>query len=348
MTIETPSPIRQALVLVGGRGTRMWPLTASTPKSLLPLAGRPFLEHQVSQLGDAGVDEVVLAVGVDQVAAWEAYLASAPSGPRLSLAVEDRPLDTAGAVMAVLDRMDDRFLVLNGDVIFTTAIARFVAAAPSAGAVLALAQVPDPSAYGVVVLDDDGRVERFVEKPAPGTAPADTVNAGLYIVERRALEDFEPGPLSFERRVFPELAARKDLAGVVVDGGWLDIGTPHLYLDTHERVQADTPHLAADDAHVVGRRSGSWSYVGAGASIEAEAEVRESVVLAGATIAQGAVVRRSIVGRNAVIGAGARVIDHVIVGEDAVVGAGCELHAGIRVAPGIELGERSITVRPPR
>ncbi|NNC76285.1 MAG: NDP-sugar synthase, partial [Acidimicrobiia bacterium] len=200
----------------------------------------------------------------------------------------------------------------------------------------------------VVVLDSGGRVERFVEKPARGTAPADTVNAGLYVVERRALEGFEPGPLSFERRVFPELAARKDLAGVVVAGDWLDIGTPQLYLDTHEQIQVDQPHIAAADSQVAGRRSGTWSYVGPGATIESDAEVRESVLLDGATVAKGATVRRSIVGRGATVGPGASISDHTIVGEGAVIGAGCELLAGMRVAPGTVLADRSLTVRPPR
>lgn len=326
----------------------MWPLTESIPKSLLPLAGRPFLEHQLEQLEAAGVDEVVLAVGRDQADAWEWYLTVAPERPHLALSFEDRPLDTAGAVTAAIDRLDDRFLVLNGDVIFTTAIGEFVAAAPPAGAVLALVRVEDPSAYGVVVTDDHGRVERFVEKPAPGTAPADTVSAGVYVVERRVLEEFEPGPLSFERRVFPELAARKELAAVVVEGTWLDIGTPDLYLSTHEAIQSDAPHLAADDAVVEGRRSGAWSYVGPNAVVEAGAEIREAVILEGARVVAGATVRRSIVGPRAVVDSGASIADRVVVGEAAVVGPGCELHAGVRVAPGVVLPARAITVSPPR
>lgn len=348
--------IRQAVLLVGGRGTRLWPLTANTPKGLMPVAGVPFIEYQLGQLYDVGVEQVILATGLDQRDMWEDFVARRDRKPDVVLSFEDEPLDTAGPVMQVLDRLDERFLVLNGDVIFDTPLKRFIETAPTAGAVLALSPVDDPSSYGVVVTDSDGLVTRFVEKPAPGTSPANTVNAGIYLIERRALEQFESGPLSFERRVFPDLAAAKELGGISVPGHWLDIGTPDLYLDTHERVltgrtdiaTGGLAHAAAADADVRGERTGSWSWAGSRSVIEPGAEVRDAVILDGAIIRSGARVERAVVGWRSEVMGGAVVSGDAIVGADCVIGAECEIGARLRVAPGTRLGKRAISVSPPR
>ena len=196
--------IRQAVLLVGGRGTRMWPLTADRPKGLLPVAGVPFIELQFRLLAEVGVEEVILAVGLEHEAAWKEYAAGVIE-PRVTVSVEESPLDTAGPVCAVCPQLDDRFLVLNGDVVLEGELGRFVAEASDLPAVLALVEVEDTSAYGVVVTGADGRVERFVEKPSPETAPARTINAGMYLMSRHVLERYQQGPLSFERTVFPAL-----------------------------------------------------------------------------------------------------------------------------------------------
>lgn len=346
--------VRQAVLLVGGRGTRLWPLTATIPKGLLPLAGIPFIEHQLRRLADAGISEVFLAVGVDHAVAWEGYAAAWRGSPRLSVSVETEPLDTAGPITMLLPELDDRFLVLNGDVVFDVPLAPFIAAAPDAGIVLALARVDDPSAYGVVVIDDGGMVERFVEKPQPGTAPADTVNAGIYLMERRALESFEAGPLSFERRVFPDLAARKDLGGVAIEGSWLDIGTPELWLDSHDAILSGRTslgparsHAAHDTAIVDGERRGAWSWIGAGAVVEAGAVIDEAIILEGAVVRRGAEVAQAVIGWGSELASGAKVRDLSLIGEGCTVGADCEL-LGVRLAPGTALGPRAITVSAPR
>lgn len=347
--------IRHAVLLVGGRGTRLWPLTQSTPKALIPLAGRPFIEWQLSNLRDAGIEEAWLTVGTDQLEVWERYVGSWRAHPALHLAVEEEPLDTAGGVHAILGQLDDRFLVLNGDVIFDVALTPFIASAPPGGVMLGLARVPDPSAYGVVVTDADGRVERFVEKPPPGTAPADTVSAGVYLVERRALERFDSGALSFERLVFPDLAADKELWGRVVAGRWLDIGTAALYLEAHDQIMTGrvgqappgAPHSAAPTAEVRGDMRGSWSWVGPDAIIEEGAEVWDSVVLDGAIIRSGATITRSVIGWGSEVGAGSKVGREVLVGRGARIGEGCELSDAHRVADGTVLGPRAITKRPP-
>lgn len=347
--------LRQAVLLVGGRGTRVWPLTAEAPKALLPVAGLPFIEYQIRLVASAGVEDVILAVGQDHLEVWKDYVAAWDSSPSLSLAIEEEPLNTAGPVVEAIDRLDDRFLVLNGDVVLEADLSTFVAAAPEqAAATIALVTVDDPSAYGVVVTDSEHMVEAFVEKPPPGTEPTDTVNAGIYVLRRSALEEYPRGPLSFERVVFPRLAERRDLGGIVVSGSWLDIGTPDLLLATNGYVltgssplyRPDRPHLSPDEAG--GRRAGAWSWVGEGAAIGEEAVVEEALVFPGARIGGGAEIRNAVVGAGATVEPGAVVTGASLVGSGATVGAGCEIDAGMRVAPGANLQPGSVTFRPPQ
>ncbi len=335
--------IRQAVLLVGGRGTRVWPLTHAMPKGLLPVAGVPFIELQFRLLAEVGVEEVILAVGTDHEKEWRAY-AESVSHPHVVVAVEQTPLDTAGPVGEVRDRLDDVLLVLNGDVVVEGRLTEFVSEAPALPAVLALVTVEDTSAYGVVVVGPDGAVERFVEKPPAGTAPAVTVSAGIYLMRREIIERYPRGPLSFERVVFPDLVESGELGAVTVEGEWLDIGTGELYLATHDAVAAGRsrlvrfPEPAADP----------WVAVEAGAVIEPGAIVEEAIVMAGATIQSGATVRRAVVGRRAIVESGALVTGASLVGEDAVIGGGCEIVNGARVAPGVTLAPGSITFSPPQ
>lgn len=334
--------IRQAVLLVGGRGTRVWPLTASMPKGLLPVAGVPFIELQFRLLAEVGVEEVILAVGTDHQDAWRSYAGSV-SNPSVLISVEETPLDTAGPVAAVRDQLDDRFLVLNGDVVLEGQLSEFVARAPDAPAVLALVEVADTSAYGVVVTGPGGLVDRFVEKPPAGTAPANTVNAGMYLMRREVIERYPPGRLSFERVVFPNLVDSGELGAVTIEGEWLDIGTPELLLGTHDAVAAGRSRLVQFSEPV----PDPWVYIEPGAMVEEGATVEEAIVLAGATVKGGASVRRAVVGRGAVVEPGATVTGASIVGENAVVGRGCEINFGARIAPGAVLEPGSVTFAPP-
>lgn len=344
--------LRQALLLVGGRGTRMSPLTADVPKGLIPVAGVPFLELQLRQLGRAGVEEFLLAVGTHQLDAWEEF---ARSREGVRLVVEQEPLDTAGPVRQALDLLDDRFLVLNGDVIVETDLTDYVDRVPEAAAgTLALVEVEDTSPYGVVVLDDDGMVEAFVEKPDPAEAPARTVNAGMYVLTREAIADYPEGRLSFERVVFPDLTARSALGGVVIPGRWMDIGTPELYLDaTGAMLQGatslhrpDGPHLV--EGEVEGEVGGAWAWIAPGSTVAEGAVVRESVVLPGAVVEAGATVDRAVIGWGAVIGAGSTVTGATMVGARARIGAGSELDHGMRIAPDAVLRPGDVTFSPPK
>ena len=331
----------------------MWPLTADRPKGLLPLAGIPFVEFQLRQLAAVGVTEVFLAIGREFQAAWEGFAATAPGGVAVRLAVEDEPLDTAGPVRAVLSDLDDRFLVLNGDVVIEADLQPLVA--DGGAATIGLIEVEDTSAYGVVVTRTDGTVDRFVEKPPAAEAPARTVNAGIYALTRATLSGYPEGPLSFEHRVFPDLVGSGDLRGVRLAGRWIDIGTPALYLAAHAEVYrgGSTLHRPAAlhehaGAAVAGRQAGAWSWIGPGASVAGEAVIEESVVMAGADIGAGAVVRGAIVGGGARVGVGALITGAAVIGPGAFVGAGCEVDHGMRIAPGTTIEPGSVTFRPPK
>lgn len=347
--------IRQAVLLLGGRGTRLWPLTATVPKGLLPLAGLPFVEYQLRLVHEGGIEEVLLAVGKEHQEAWATFIEQRAGPPELQLAVEEQPLDTAGQVVSLAPRMEERFLVLNGDVLFDASLPDLLQRMPEGDGVLVLARVEDPSAFGVVVLDAGDAVERFVEKPPPGTAPADTVSAGMYLFRRQALAGFGPGPVSFERQVFPALAQEGRLKGLVTEGLWVDIGTPGLYIAAHGLVlgghcrlhRPDAPHQSAEGAVVAGQREGAWSWVGPHAVVDEGAVVAEAVLLDGAHIHSGARVEGAVVGWDSRVLPGAGVAEGAVVGRGCEIGPECELARGVRVGPGASLGVRDISFSPP-
>jgi mannose-1-phosphate guanylyltransferase len=343
--------IHQAVLLVGGRGTRMWPLTATVPKGLIPVAGVPFLDLQIRQLVAAGIDEVFLAVGRDQLEAWQQFAADRDG---VRLVVEDEPLDTAGPVLAALNDLAERFLVLNGDVVIEADLKSYLGAAgDDVKATLGLIEVEDTSAYGVVVLDTDGMVDRFIEKPPADQAPAQTVNAGIYVMTRAALADYGEGSLSFEQVVFPSLAAEGSLQGVVIEGRWLDIGTPELFLDCTGAVLGGATELHRPaSSHLIegtcrGNTAGEWSWIAPGATVESGAVVEESVILPGATVGANSVIRRGIVGWDAAIGNDSVVTGATMIGAGASIGSNVELDRGIRIAPGSHLDSGAVTFSPP-
>ena len=343
--------IHQALLLVGGRGTRMWPLTATMPKGLIPVAGVPFLDLQIRQLAAAGIDEVSLAVGRAQLEDWQQFAADRDG---VRLVVEDEPLDTAGPVLAALSDLGERFLVLNGDVVIEADLKGYIAAArDDVKATLGLVEVEDTSAYGVVVLDEAGMVDRFIEKPPADEAPARTVNAGMYVMTRTALADYAEGSLSFERVVFPSLAAEDSLQGVVIEGRWFDIGTPELFLDCTGAVLGGATELHRPaSSHLIegtcrGDTAGEWSWIAAGATVESGAVVEESVILPGATVGPNSIVRRAIVGWDVSIGSDSVITGATIIGAAASIGSNVELDHGMRVAPGARIDSGAVTFSPP-
>ncbi|HEX5614766.1 MAG TPA: NDP-sugar synthase [Acidimicrobiia bacterium] len=354
----------KAVVLVGGEGTRLRPLTYTTPKPLLPIANVPFLVRQLAWLERHGVDEAVLSLGYLP----DAFEAAFPSGRcghvRLRYAVEEQPLGTAGAIRFAAETIDEPFLVCNGDVLTDLDVRAMVEfhERNRAHATIALAPVDDPSAFGVVPTTATGQVIAFVEKPPPGKAPSNWINAGTYVLEPSFLERIPPRlQVSIERETFPRLLEQEHGAvfGYQNDSYWLDIGTPEKYLQAHadllaghlDRVPAPGAHQRepgiwvqgdvdiAPDAQMVGpvllgagSRLGAGALLrravlGAGATIGARAVVDGAVVHEGASVGDDATVTRSVLGARARVDAGASVSDASLVGADAHVAAGTRLAA---------------------
>jgi mannose-1-phosphate guanylyltransferase len=321
----------RAVVLVGGFGTRLRPLTLGTPKQMLPVVDRPMIEWVVGHLGEHGVDEAVLALGYRPDAFLAAYPDDVCAGVRLTYAVEDLPLDTAGAIrFAALEAgIDERFLVVNGDVLTDLDIGALVAFHDAGGGsgTIHLHPVEDPSRYGVVPIDADGRVLEFVEKPPPDQAPSRWINAGTYVLEPDVLELIHhEGPVSIERVTFPALAAEGRLFGFQSETYWLDAGTPATYLqaqlDLVDGHRAETPPAVAADATVADGAKIEHAVLMAGTSVADRASVIDSALLPGARVERGATVRDAIIGPDAVVGADAVVDGGSVLGHDAVVAPG--------------------------
>ncbi len=330
----------RAVVLVGGFGTRLRPLTNSIPKPMLPVGQLPIIERLVMNLARGGVTEVTLALGFKPEPFVEAFPSGECAGVALRYAVEPEPLDTAGAIRFAAEAagIDETFIVVNGDVITDLDVSALVAFHRDhhAEATLHLIGVPDPSAFGVVALDADGRVERFVEKPAPGTAPSNLINAGTYVLEPSVLQRIPAGQkVSIERATFPAVVADGGLFAMATDDYWLDTGRPEYYLQANLDIVAgrrrhDHCDAVHGDASVAADASLDESLVGPGATVGARASLVRSVVLTGAVIAADAQVTDSVVmGR---VGEGAAVHDSVV-GTEGVVAPGEHVHGERRPDP---------------
>jgi NDP-sugar pyrophosphorylase family protein len=354
----------KAVVLVGGEGTRLQPLTFTTPKQMLPVAEVTVIERVLDHLASHGVTEAVLSLGYQPDAFLTAFPDDRAAGIALSYAIDPEPLDTAGAVgfAARSVGVDDSFVVVNGDVLTDQDLTALVGFHHSRGAAatIALTRVEDPSAFGVVAVDEEGRVQAFVEKPAPGTAPSDLINAGTYVLEPSVLDRIPEGRSSIERQVFPAMVAEGCVFASPSPAYWIDVGTPATYLkaqlDLLDGVRGTPPapgaaddgdgvwtlgrpvvngtvlgpSLIGDAAYVADGARVERSVVGAGARVERDAVVRDSVLLPGALVRTAAVVEHSVVGERAVVGQGTRLSELSVVGGGTTVDAGQQL-AGARV-----------------
>ncbi len=330
----------KAVVLVGGEGTRMRPLTETMPKPLLPLMDRPSLAHVLDHLGRHGVTEVVLSSPYLEET-FGPFIQSRHGHPRVTWITETAPLGTGGAIVNALDRLGtEPFFALNGDILTDLDLTAMLAhhRDHAAVATIALHRVEDARAFGLVITDPDGRVREFREKPTE-LIPGD-INAGTYLIDPAGMGVWEPGvAASIEREIFPGIiASGQPVYGFPSDAYWLDLGTPQNYLQAHfdmleGRVHGVTypaPWLG-DGAGVDSRAHvGHWVAIGAGARIGADAQVDDSVLLPGAQVLPGARVLRSVIGTDAEVGARAAIEDSVL-GERAVVPGGVVLQ-GERVS----------------
>jgi mannose-1-phosphate guanylyltransferase len=364
----------QALILAGGEGTRLRPLTSTVPKPVVPLVDRPFIAYMIEWLRGHGVDDVILACGfmADGV---RAVLGDGSSlGVRLRYIEEPTPLGTGGPLKYAEELLDDRLFMLNGDVLSDIDLTAQLRQHEQTGAraTLALIAVDDPSSYGLVRLDDGLAVREFVEKPSPEEAGACLINAGAYILERDVLDGMAPAgtKVSIEREVFPALVGN-GLYGYEASGYWMDIGTPERYLQaTFEILEGDVRTevgRAVAEAGGVLRRGGngagivhgpalvgsgcelaadavvgSRSVLGRGVTVGKGAHIESSVVLDGASVGAGTRITSSIIGPGARIGDHCRVEGRVVLGEGVSVGSGNTLLRGMRIFPGVTLPDGAI------
>jgi mannose-1-phosphate guanylyltransferase len=340
----------QALVLAGGEGTRLRPLTRTTPKPVLPLAGQPFLSFMLDWARRHGVDDVILSCGFlsEEV---RSVLGDIHHGMRLRYVVEDEPLGTAGPVRLAYDEgiLDERLLVLNGDVLTDIDLSSELEQHERTGAraTLALVAVDDTSSYGVVPTGDDGQVLEFLEK-SEGEPPTDRINAGAYVLERDVAEAIPGGrSVSFEREVFPELIGA-GLYGWSAEGYWIDIGSPERYLEaTYDllagRVRSDLPprdetgSLIYDGSLTSGAHIGPQSVLGRHCSVGTDSTVERSVLYDRVLVGPDCDIRESVLGEGARVGQGARIEPGSLVGSGARIEAGAVVAAGSRLEPEVQV-----------
>ncbi len=352
----------QALILVGGEGTRLRPLTLTVPKPVVPLVDRPFIRYMIDWLARHGVDDIVMACGFLAAGVRDVLGEGGYGGPRLRYVEEPDARGTAGAIKFAEPFLDERFLALNGDVLTDLDLTALVELHEQRGAeaTLALYPVEDPSAYGLVRREPDGVIREFLEKPDVSEIDSDEINAGAYVLERSVLELVPEGrQVSIEREVFPKLVG-KGLYGLRLPGYWMDIGTPERYLEAswdilERRVETDLGNRLGDRGLMVADGASA-----AGAVVEAPAFVEEHATLAagarvgpravigrGCEVAEDAAIESSVLHRGCAVGADARIEGAILaagvqVGEGAVIGAGAVVGEGTRIEPGAEVdpGER--------
>ena len=349
----------EAVVLVGGRGTRLRPLTIDTPKPMLPTAGVPFLLHLLARVREAGVEHVVLATSYRPEDFARGIGDGASLGLRIDYVNEDQPLGTGGGIRNVAgvleSKPDEPVVVLNSDVLSSHDIAAQVDAhvRASADVSLHLTEVHDPRAFGCVPTDDGGRVTAFLEKtPEPVT---NHINAGCYVFTRRLIDEIPAGrAVSVERETFPGLLRAGALVlGFTDPGYWLDVGTPESFvrgscdLVLGRLASSVLPGPTGESLVLPGARVSDSAVltggttVGAGAEVCAGARVDGSVLLDGAVVGEGAVVRGSVLGRESRVGARTHLVG-VMVGDRARVGDDNELLSGARVWADVTLANCSV------
>ncbi|MBK3547802.1 NDP-sugar synthase [Streptomyces rubiginosohelvolus] len=353
---------KEAILLVGGKGTRLRPLTVHTPKPMVPAAGVPFLTHQLARARAAGVEHIVLATSY-LAEVFEPYFGDGSSlGLHIEYVTEQEPLGTGGAIRNVAPKLssgpDEPVLIFNGDILTGLDIRALVTSHTVSGAdvSLHLTRVEDPRAFGLVPTDATGRVTAFLEKPqTPEEIVTDQINAGAYIFRRSVIDTIPSGrPVSVERETFPGLLdSGAHLQGMVDSTYWLDLGTPGAFVrGSADLVLGRAPSPAvpgrcgdrlvlptasvAPDAKLTG-----GTVVGAGAVIGAGARIEGSTILENAVVEPNAVITDSLVGAGARIG-GRTVLAGAVIGDGAQVGADNELRDGIRIWCGATLPDGSV------
>ena len=337
----------KGLILAGGKGTRLRPLTLNTPKPIVPVANAPFLLYQIDLMRSAGIHEVILSLLYQPRKSEDLLKDGTDYGIGIRYAVEGTPLGTGGAFKNAEEHIDSTTVVFNGDVLTGLDLAAVIARHKETNAVatLVLTPVDNPSAYGLVETEPDGSVRRFVEKPGPNEITCNTINAGVYVLEPSVLRYMpKDEPYSFERGLFPTLLEHKErVVSFILDKYWIDIGTPQKYLEVHHDILAGRFLSKRVPVSALDR-----SALPANVSVD-----ERSIIDADVTIRSGVRIENSVIGRNCKIEEGAEIVDSVIwpgstLDADsrvhgAIVGKGCYVGRSVTLRPGVVLGDKTVT-----
>ncbi|MEM7140479.1 MAG: sugar phosphate nucleotidyltransferase [Actinomycetota bacterium] len=358
----------KAVIMAGGEGTRLRPLTSNVPKPMMPLANRPMMEHILDLLKQHGFDEIVVTVAfmANHIRDW--FGDGSEFGVRMVYATEETPLGTAGSVRNAMEELTEPFLVISGDVLTDIDLTKIVEAhrEQQAMATIGLIRVENPLEFGIVITKDDGSIERFLEKPGWGQVFSDTVNSGIFVLEPEIFDYIEADkPVDFSSEVFPALLAdEKPLFGAVAEGYWEDVGNLESYVSAHadileRKVIVDIEGFEQDDQLFIGEnvtvhpdaiisgpgvigdncrieagaRIGPYSVLGANVRVRAEADVERSVIADNAYLAEGVNLRGAVVGRACDLRAGVKADEGAVIGDECFVGEGATIGAGVKVYP---------------
>jgi mannose-1-phosphate guanylyltransferase len=336
----------KGLILAGGKGTRLRPLTLNTPKPVVPVANSPFLLFQIDLMRSAGIDEIILSLSYQPRKIEDLLKDGSDYGVWIRYAVEGTPLGTGGAFKNAEEHIDSTAVVFNGDVLTDIDLAAVVAHHRKKGAVatIVLTPVENPSAYGLVETNPDGWIQRFIEKPGPDEITCNTINAGIYVLEPSVLKYMPKGePYSFERGLFPALLEHKEpVLSFISANYWIDIGTPQKYLEVHHDILSDkfaSPRVAKsalDRATLPG-----------GTVVDEKSLIDQDV-----TIREGVRIENSVIGKNCKIDVGVHIVDSVLwsgttIDADArivgsLVGKGCYIGRSANLRSGVVLGDKSV------
>jgi mannose-1-phosphate guanylyltransferase/phosphomannomutase len=358
----------KAVIMAGGEGTRLRPLTSNCPKPMLPVANLPMMEHIVNLLRGHGVTDIVVTVAylANQIRTY--FGDGSEFGVKITYATEEQPLGTAGSVRNAAEHLDERFLVISGDVLTDIDLEAIVAFhdEKQALATIGLVAVENPLEFGIVITNDDGTIDRFLEKPTWGQVFSDTINTGIFVLEPEIFDYIPEGrPVDFSSEVFPAvLADGKALYGAVAEGYWEDVGTLESYVSAHKdvmdaRVQVTVPGFALNqgvwlgegaqlhpDATVdgfavigencrieAGARIGDYAVLGRNVRVRAGADIERSVVYENTYLAEGVTLRGAIVGRSSDLRRGARCDDGSVIGDECFIGADAHVAADVKIYP---------------
>jgi mannose-1-phosphate guanylyltransferase len=352
-----------ALVLAGGFGTRLRPLSCTRPKMLFPLANQALLDWTLKNLSDNGVETMILAVNY-MAEAIVRYYGPTKFDVGIIYSREERPLGTGGPIKKASELLidDDPFLVLNGDIISDINYKRLISYHKEMGglATIALIRVPDPTRYGAVELNEKNKVLRFVEKPERGTAPSNLINAGIYVLEKEVLDYIPEGrKVSTEKEVFPLLAKERKLFGYEFKGLWVDIGVPESYLEANRLVLNKLGGVIQGEECVIdksvemlnptclgtGVRVDANSIIGPNASISDHVyigkgcRIENSIIFPGVTIGDYSSVKNAIIGENATLERWVKVESNSLIGDYVTIIDGVTITKGVTICPSKTVSE---------